>query len=80
MSIRYALFANGLTSDVNDYSAHVEEAGMADLDVVFNRVVEQGERLNETDARSVMYKVLTACESLLLEGRRVDLAASTGLG
>jgi len=30
MSIRYALFANGLTSGVNDYSAHVEGEGLVD--------------------------------------------------
>jgi len=62
MSIRYALFENRLTSGVDDYTARVQEAGLANLDAVFKRVVEQGERLNETDARSVMYKVMQACE------------------
>ena len=73
MSIRYALFANRLTGGVGDYMAHVQKGGTADLDMVVERVMEQGSHLSRGDALAMMEELLVATQSLLLDGYRVDL-------
>jgi len=73
MSIRYALFANRLTSGVDDYSAHVQEERTVGLEELVERFVEPGSYLKRGDALVMMHELLLVCQSLLAQGYRVDL-------
>lgn len=73
MAINYALFENNLTSDPNDYAAHVQETGSADLDAIANRIIDQGSTTTKADILAVLEDAIKATESFLLEGYRVNL-------
>lgn len=73
MTINYALFENHLTSDPDDYAAQVRIAGSADLDAIARRILEEGSTVGEADVMAVLIAAVAACESLLLEGMRVNL-------
>nr|VFJ59531.1 MAG: protein of unknown function (DUF4469) with IG-like fold [Candidatus Kentron sp. FM]VFJ59998.1 MAG: protein of unknown function (DUF4469) with IG-like fold [Candidatus Kentron sp. FM]VFK11913.1 MAG: protein of unknown function (DUF4469) with IG-like fold [Candidatus Kentron sp. FM] len=72
MSIQYALSQNNLTDSPNDYAARVRITGSANLDAIVERILEQGSTVGEADVRAVLVGAIAACESLLLEGQRVN--------
>nr|VFJ57972.1 MAG: protein of unknown function (DUF4469) with IG-like fold [Candidatus Kentron sp. DK] len=72
MPINYALFENHLTSDPNDYAAQVQFTGSTDLDTIVRRITEQGSTWSESDIKAVLGETIRVCESLLLEGNRVN--------
>ena len=49
MAIRYALFENHLTSDPDDYTAQVRITGSADLDVIAQRMIDQGSAVTKAE-------------------------------
>ncbi len=72
MPIHYALFENNLTSDPDDYAAIVQSADSADLDAVARRMIERGSTTTRADIMAVLEDAIGACESVLLDGRRVN--------
>ena len=72
MPINYALFENNLTSDPNDYAAQVQITSSVDLEDLIRRMINQGSTVTEADIRAVLEDAIKACESLLLDGNRVN--------
>ncbi len=72
MPIHYALFENNVTSDPDDYSAAVQVVDSADLDTLIRRMLERGSTTTRADILAVMEDAIGACESLLLDGMRVN--------
>ena len=80
MSISYVLHENNLTSDPDDYTAHVRFAGTMDLDGVINRMMQRGSTITKADALAVLQEYHLAIETLLLEGFTVKTpSANYGL-
>jgi len=73
MAINYALFENHLTSDPDDYAAQVRITGSADLEVLANRMIDQGSTVTKPDILAVLEDTIKATESCLLDGYRVQL-------
>ncbi len=73
MTINYALFENHLTSDPEDYAAQVRITGSAGLEVVAQRMVDQGSTVTKPDILAVLEDAIKAIESCLLDGNRVQL-------
>ncbi len=73
MAINYALFENHLTSDPDDYAAQVKITGSADLEVLANRMIDQGSTVTKPDILAVLEDAIKATESCLLDGYRVQL-------
>ena len=80
MAIEYALFENHLTSDPNDYAAQVKSGGTADLELIAERMIDQGSTTTKADILAVLEDTLQACESYLLDGFRVDFGGLCRLG
>ena len=74
MAISYALFENHLTSDPNDYAAQVRITGSADLDVIAQRMIDQGSTVTKPDILAVLEEAMKAIEGCLLDGYRVQLS------
>jgi len=72
MPIHYALFENNVTSDPDDYAAVVQAIDSADLDALIRRMLERGSTTTRADILAVMEDAIGACESLLLDGMRVN--------
>lgn len=73
MAISYALFENHLTSDPDDYAAQVKITGSAGLEVVAQRMIDQGSTVTKPDILAVLEEAIKAIESCLLDGYRVQL-------
>ncbi len=71
MAIKYVLLENNLTADPDDYVAHVQPVGTADLETVIERIIQQGSTVTRADIVSVLEDYCTAIENLLLEGMSV---------
>jgi len=72
MPIHYALFENNVTSDPDDYAAVVQAIDSADLDALIRRMLDRGSTTTRADILAVMEDAIGACESLLLDGMRVN--------
>ena len=72
MPIHYALFENNLTSDPSDFAAIVQTVASADLDAVVERMVERGSTTTRADILAVLEDAIGTCESMLLDGMRVN--------
>lgn len=72
MPIHYALFENNVTSDPDDYAAIVQAVDSADLEVLIARMIERGSTTTRADILAVMEDAIGACESMLLDGMRVN--------
>nr|VFJ43920.1 MAG: protein of unknown function (DUF4469) with IG-like fold [Candidatus Kentron sp. FM]VFJ44268.1 MAG: protein of unknown function (DUF4469) with IG-like fold [Candidatus Kentron sp. FM]VFK06152.1 MAG: protein of unknown function (DUF4469) with IG-like fold [Candidatus Kentron sp. FM] len=75
MPISYALFENPLTGDANDYAARVQTTATVDLDVVARRMRDRGATVEEDEIVALLTDAIAACESLLLEGNRINFGA-----
>jgi len=73
MNIGYALYENTLRPEPHPYAARVQLTGSADLDAIVERITEHGSMVTESAIRAVLLETISACESLLLEGYRVNL-------
>nr|VFK23760.1 MAG: protein of unknown function (DUF4469) with IG-like fold [Candidatus Kentron sp. MB]VFK26661.1 MAG: protein of unknown function (DUF4469) with IG-like fold [Candidatus Kentron sp. MB]VFK74588.1 MAG: protein of unknown function (DUF4469) with IG-like fold [Candidatus Kentron sp. MB] len=73
MAIEYALLENNLTPNPNDYAAHVQITGSADLNTIVHRITDQGSTWSAQDITAVLGEVVHTCESLLLEGFRINI-------
>jgi len=73
MSITYALLENSLTEDPDDYVAQVQFGESADTEAIIARIKERGSTITEADLRAVLHELAATCETLVLEGRRVNL-------
>jgi hypothetical protein len=71
MTIHYVLQESNLSTHPDGYLAVVRPAGTADLEMVIDRVLEQGSTVGRTDVVGVLEGYYTAIETLLLEGRNV---------
>lgn len=71
MPVSYALFENNLTSDPDDYMAMVQPANTADLDIVVDRMMQQGSTVTRADVVSTLEDFFSAVENILLEGTNV---------
>ena len=49
MTINYALFENHLTSDLDDYAARIQTNGTADLELIAQRMIDQGSTTTKVD-------------------------------
>jgi len=72
MPIRYSLLENHLTGDPNDYAAHVQISGSADLNAIADRMTTQGSTTTKADILAVLTDAITTTEGFLLEGYRVN--------
>ncbi len=72
MPIHYALFENNVTADPDDYAASVQMTDTADLDTLIRRMIERGSTTTRADILPVMEDGIGACESMLLDGMRVN--------
>ncbi|MCK4340147.1 MAG: DUF4469 domain-containing protein [Phycisphaerae bacterium] len=72
MPIHYALFENNVTADPDDYAASVQMTDTADLDTLIRRMIERGSTTTRADILAVMEDAIGACESMLLDGMRVN--------
>jgi len=72
MPIHYALFENNVTSDPDDYAAVVQPIDSVDLDALVRRMLDRGSTTTRADILAVMEDAIGACESLLLDGMRVN--------
>ena len=72
MPIHYALFENNLTADPDDFAAIVQVVDSTDLDALVQRMVERGSTTTRADILAVLEDAIGACESLLLDGMRVN--------
>ncbi len=79
MAIRYALYENLLTTDPDDYAAHVEITASADLDTIADRMVAQGSTVTRADILAVLENAITATEALLLQGYRLNFGGLADL-
>jgi len=73
MSIQYALFENNLTSGPDNYAAHVQLTGSADLDTIVHHTADQGSKWSAQDIRAMLGEVTNTCKKLLLDGYRINL-------
>ena len=58
MAINYALFENHLTSDPDDYAAQVKITGSAGLEVIAQRMIDQGSTVTKPDILAVLEEPL----------------------
>lgn len=72
MTIRYALYENNITTDPADYAAQVKITGSAGLEMIAQRMIDQGSTVTRADILAVLEDLLMATESYLLEGYRVQ--------
>jgi hypothetical protein len=72
MPIHYALFENNLTADPADYAAIVQAIDSADLAAVVQRMIDRGSTTTRADILAVLEDAIGACESLLVDGMRVN--------
>jgi len=72
MAIDYALYKNKLTEETDLYAARVLITASADLETIADRIVEQGSTVTRTDIIAVLEGSVSAVQSLLLEGTRVN--------
>lgn len=72
MTIDYALYKNKLTGADDLYAARTLITSSADLEAIADRIVEQGSTVTRTDCIAVLEGAVTAVQSLLLEGARVN--------
>jgi len=72
MTIDYALYKNNLTEETSLYAARVLLTSSADLEVIADRIVEQGSTVTRTDIIAVLEGSVSAVQNLLLEGARVN--------
>jgi len=73
MSITYSLVENALTPDPDDFIAVVQSSQSADTEAIIARIRERGSTITEADLRAVLTELYNTCETLLLEGKRVNL-------
>ena len=73
MPIHYALFENNVSSDPNDYAAIVKPIDSVELDRVADRIIERGSTTTQADILAVLEDTIAACESMLLDGMRINL-------
>ncbi|MBN2590134.1 MAG: DUF4469 domain-containing protein [Sedimentisphaerales bacterium] len=72
MTIDYALYKNKLTEDTDLYAARTLITQSADLETIADRIVEQNSVVSRTDCLAVLESSISAVQSLLLEGYRVN--------
>jgi hypothetical protein len=70
--IDYALYKNKLTGADDLYAARALITSSADLEAIADRIVEQGSTITRTDCIAVLEGAVTAVQSMLLEGARVN--------
>jgi hypothetical protein len=72
MTIDYALYKNKLTGADDLYAARALISSSADLNTIADRIVEQNSAISRTEVIAVLEGAVTAVESLLLGGARVN--------
>ncbi|MBN2447747.1 MAG: DUF4469 domain-containing protein [Phycisphaerae bacterium] len=72
MPIKYALFANHITSDPNDYAATVEISDSADGNDLVQDILNQGSTVTAPDILAVTAALKTACQRRIEQGQRVN--------
>jgi len=73
MPINYALFENNVTADPDEHAATVQMTDTTDLDALIRRMIERGSTTTRADILAEMKDAIGACESMLLDGMRVNL-------
>ncbi len=79
MPIKYALYRNNLTGNDDDYYAQLRARSSVGFDEIAERVLGMGITVRKADILAVMENIIQACESFLLEGRRVRHSASSSM-
>lgn len=79
MSIKYVLQKNNLVEEDNKYAASVRLAGSVGLEEIADRIVEQGTTVRKPDVLAVLENALTACDSMLLDGMRIQFGGLVDL-
>ncbi|OHB59013.1 MAG: hypothetical protein A2Y07_08785 [Planctomycetes bacterium GWF2_50_10] len=79
MAIKYTLCKSPLAGSENRWSASIHTAGSAGLDDVVDRIVAQGTTVRRADVLAVLENTLTAVDSMLLDGMRVQLGGIVDL-
>jgi hypothetical protein len=74
MPIQYALFENNITSDPDDFSAHVQPTGVISNEQIVPQLVQLGSTVNEADGLAVLQDIRTTVMNNLLNGFNVHLA------
>lgn len=79
MSIKYVLQKNNLVEEPNIFSASVRTTNSVGLSEITDRIVEQGTTVRRADVLAVLENALTACDSMLLDGMRIQLGGLVDL-
>jgi hypothetical protein len=79
MSIKYVLQKNNLVEEPNVYAASVRITNSVGLQEITDRIVEQGTTVRRADVLAVLENALTACDSMLLDGMRIQLGGLVDL-
>ena len=79
MSIKYVLQKNKLVEEPNAYAASVRITNSVGLEEITDRIVEQGTTVRRADVLAVLENALTACDSMLLDGMRIQLGGLVDL-
>ena len=73
MPIHYALYENHLTDGPNDYLAQIRPTMSVGLNDIVAHILDQGSSATEGDILLILSDAIKACETVLLEGGRVNL-------
>ncbi len=73
MAIKYVLRKNNLVEEPDIYAAGVQISGSVGLEQIADRIVEQGTTVRRADVLAVLENAITAIDTLLLDGFRVNL-------
>jgi hypothetical protein len=79
MAVKYVLRKNALMENPDAYTAIVKTTGSAGLDEITDRIVSQGTTVRRADVLAVLENTLTACDSMLQDGMRVQLGGLVDL-
>jgi len=79
MPIKYALFRNHLTTDPDDFTAHVQITATVGPEELAKRIIDQGSTTTSADILAVLEDVAKAIEACLEEGMSVNIPGIANL-
>jgi hypothetical protein len=79
MSIKYVLRENKLVEEANVYSANVQISASVGLEEIADRIVDQGTTVRKADVLAVLENAVQACDTMLLDGMRVNFGGLVDL-
>lgn len=79
MPIKYVLRKNNLVETPDIYAASVRISSSAGLEEIADRIVDQGTTVRRADVLAVLENAIEACDTMLLDGMRVQFGGLVDL-